>query len=268
MAGLLNPLDLDALRESFSAARPFPFVLIEQLLDPEFALEVAECYPTFQAIAEQGFHFNRVNEQKKAQITNPELFPEPVRRLNDALAAPEFLRDIEYITKTPKLLADESLVGGGMHVSGSSGRLDVHVDFNYVADRQLHRRLNLLLYLNPEWRDEWGGAVELWDRRVKLCHHSIKPLLNRCVLFATSEISFHGVEVVACPSGSVRRSFAAYYYTKEPPPEWDGRRHSTVFVARPDERLRRYLLMPAERLQRNLSGSLRSAKKVLKTWLP
>jgi Rps23 Pro-64 3,4-dihydroxylase Tpa1-like proline 4-hydroxylase len=154
-------------------------------------------------------------------------------------------------------------VGGGMHVTGPHGRLDVHVDFNVIPQRRLHRRLNILVYLNPEWRDEWGGHVELWDRDVRRCYHSLKPRLNRCVVFETSETSFHGVSAVRCPEGIERRSFAAYYYTREPPPRWDGKMHSTIFRARPDERLREFVLMPAERLQRDLQAGLRRVRRGL-----
>src|SRR6202042_3254254 len=113
------------------------------------------------------------------------------------------------------------------------GRLDVHVDFNYIADRRLHRRLNILIYLNKDWRPEWGGEIELWDPEVKVRHASLSPAFNRCVVFATSDVSYHGVTAVRCPEGRVRKSFAAYYYTREAPPHWTGEGHSTLFKARP-----------------------------------
>ncbi len=146
-----------------------------------------------------------------------------------------------------------------MHMTGPQGRLDVHVDFNVVEDKGWHRRLNILVYLNPEWQEAWGGNVELWDADVRHCHHSLAPVFNRCVLFETSEISFHGVSAVRCPPGVARQSFAAYYYTAEAPAGWDGRAHSTIFRARPDERGRGYLLLPAERVGRRLRHGLHRA---------
>jgi hypothetical protein len=122
-----------------------------------------------------------------------------------------------------------------MHMTGPGGRLDVHIDFNYVRDRKLYRRLNILIYLNERWDDSWGGQIELWDKDVSRCEVAVTPLLNRCVLFETSDISFHGVRPIASSPGRVRKSFAAYYYTHEPPPNWSGQDHSTVFKARPDE---------------------------------
>jgi len=184
-----------------------------------------------------------------------------VRRLNELLCAPSFIEDLEYITGIDNLLYDPELEGGGMHLTGPRGRLDVHIDFNYVEERRLHRRLNILIYLNEGWADEWGGAVELWDKEVQRCVYSAKPLLNRCVVFATSNISFHGVEPVTCPQTTQRMSFAAYYYTKEAPAHWDGTKHSTVFRARPYERIRGYVLMP---FQRARDQFIPSAKRVVK----
>ena len=159
-------------------------------------------YPTFEQALGQGFAFNFVNEQRKVQISDAAKFADPVRRLNDAISSPKFLADLEHVTGIPRLMADEKLGGGGMHLTGSGGRLDVHVDFNLIEERQLFRRLNILIYLNTEWKDEWGGQIELWDSDVKVCHLSSLPVLNRCLIFETSDISYHGV---SAHHGAARR---------------------------------------------------------------
>jgi hypothetical protein len=261
---LMRPLDREALRLEFAKATPFPFVKIEHLLEPAFAAEVAAAYPSFEDAASKGMTFNAVNERKKIQITDAGAFPERVARLHEALASATFLRDLSYITGIQDLLADNELVGGGMHITGPGGRLDVHVDFNYLERRDLHRRLNLLLYLNPVWEDQWGGHIQLWDKQVKTCHQNFKPVFNRCVIFETSETSFHGVTPVTGAAPCPRISFATYYYTREAPPNWSGTVHSTVFKARPDERLREYILMPAETLQRRLTNGMRRFKRGVK----
>lgn len=261
---ILRPYDREALKREFDGAVPFRHILVGELLDPDFAREAAACFPTFEQAVQQGFAFDFVNERRKVQISESEKFPEPIRKLHEALASPEFLADLEYITGIPNLVADPDLSGGGMHVTGPHGRLDVHVDFNFAEDKKLHRRLNVLVYLNPEWDDDWGGAVELWDRDVRQCHRTVMPHLGRCVLFETSEISFHGVQPLTCPEGQVRKSFAAYYYTKEPPPGWDGTCHNTIFKARPDEKWRRYVQMPAEKLRRRTRKTIRALKDAIK----
>src|SRR5262249_24353524 len=198
---------------------------------------------------------------RKVQITDAALFPEPVARLNDALASPEFLADLSYITGIPHLLADPELVGGGIHVTGPGGRLDVHVDFNYIKGRNLHRRLNLLLYLIPRGDERWGGQIHLWDKDVTACEAAFAPALNRCIIFETSDISFHGVTPVTSAAPFPRQSFATYYYTREAPRHWRGVSHSTIFKARPEEKLRGYVLMPVEVLRRRFSQSLHRIKR-------
>ena len=88
-----------------------------------------------------------------------------------------------------------------MHLTGPGGRLDVHVDFNVLEKRNLFRRLNILVYLNPTWHDEWGGQIELWDKDVKVCHLRSQPIINKCLIFETSNVSYHGVAPLKTPGG-------------------------------------------------------------------
>jgi Rps23 Pro-64 3,4-dihydroxylase Tpa1-like proline 4-hydroxylase len=261
---MLRPLALDHLREEFASAKPFPFVKIETFLEPSAADQVAAAYPPFDKALDQGSTFTNVNERKKVQITRSELFPDSIARLNEALASPKFLSELSYITGMPNLLADAELVGGGMHITGPGGRLDVHIDFNYIEERQLHRRLNLLLYLNRSWSNEWGGDIQLWDRDVKNCEASFTPSFNRCVIFETNEISYHGVVPVSPDASAPRQSFATYYYTREAPAHWTGVSHSTVFRARPDEKAKAMILMPAESAKRKLQSGIKFLKDGVK----
>ena len=64
-----------------------------------------------------------------------------------------------------------------------------------------------------------------------------------------------------------RKSFAAYYYTTEAPTNWTGVVPNTKFAARPDEFVRGYLLMPAQRLQDTLRRGLGWAKRGVKRTL-
>jgi len=252
----VRALPLAARHDTFVNAAPFPHVVLENFIDLETCRTIAAEYPTFENARALGFEFNAVNERKKIQITDQKTFPPAVKALSDFLASPAFLRDLSALTGIPNLLAVEALFGGGMHMTGPHGRLDVHVDFNR-GQHGLYRRLNLLLYLNPEWDDAWGGQIELWDPQVKHCAVSLTPALGRCLIFETSQISFHGVAPLKCPPDYARRSFAAYYYTAEPPPIGaDTVMHGTLFRARPDETLRRYVLMPAETVARAVTDGV------------
>ncbi|SRR6266851_2698528 len=261
---MLQPFDRDELKAAFASAKPFPYIKIDNFLAPEAAEEIAASYPAFESAVKQGRIFTTVNERKKLQITNPALFPKPVARLNQLLASPKFLDDLSFITGVPNLLADEQLVGGGIHMTGPGGRLDVHVDFNFIEDRRLHRRLNLLLYLNSHWEENWGGQFQLWDKDVKHRAATFDPIVNRCVIFETSEISYHGVVPVSPVAPTPRKSFAAYYYTREAPSHWTGLTHGTIFKARPEEKVKGTFLMPAEAAKSKVDARIRKLKDRIK----
>jgi 2OG-Fe(II) oxygenase superfamily len=261
---IINPIDRDWLRAEVRRSKPVPNFKIDNFLDQEFATRVLAAFPSFDEATKVGRSFAAVNEYRKVQVTDPELFAEPVAQLNAALAAPEFVDLLSYVFDLPNLLPDDELVGGGIHQTGPRGFLDVHIDFNYIEERQLHRRLNILIYFNQDWKEEWGGNIELWDEHVEVCHHSFLPIFNRCVVFTTNEASYHGVTAVKCPPDQTRKSFAAYYYTREAPAGWDGKNHTTIFKARPNEVVKGRLLMPLESAKRNVVEAFRGLKTKLK----
>ena len=254
---LLNAIDVAAAAQSFRNAEGTPHLCIDEFLRPEFARRVAAAYPAYQEAGTQGKSYSVLHESGKVQLTDASRFPQPVAELNAALGSREFLETMVEIAGIEDLVADPELRGGGMHLMGSGARLDVHVDFNRFKQRGLHRRLNILVFLNPDWRPEWEGRFELWDAEVKHRIAAYTPVFNRCVFFATSEKSFHGVTRVSCPPGQSRRSFAAYYYTEAAPTDWAGR-HSTIFRHRPGEEWRAIL-----RLRELTSAALRSGARWL-----
>jgi Rps23 Pro-64 3,4-dihydroxylase Tpa1-like proline 4-hydroxylase len=263
---MIRPLDRERLRQEFNSAQPFRFFVVDNFLDDGVAQRVFDSYPSFDEALKAGRQFKAVNELRKVQITERTKFSPIVDELGQAIQSPQFLADLSYITGINNLLGDNEFEGGGMHLTGPGGRLDVHVDFNYIEGRKMHRRLNLLLYLNPVWEDAWGGHIELWDRDVKNRAHRYLPVANRCLIFETSNISFHGVAPIT-EQGAVRRSFAAYFYTKEAPPHWQGVPHSTIFKARPDERFRGYVLMPLEKVRSFAHQRIRGTAKKVKDWV-
>ncbi|MBD2750174.1 2OG-Fe(II) oxygenase [Microvirga sp. BT688] len=242
---LINVIDRDDLRKKFLGGVPVPWFKIDNFLRQDFAEQCAAAFPTFDKVKSLGVTHTNLNEKGKFQITDSELFPKPLKDLEEVLNGREFLELLEYVTDIPRLLPDRELAGGGLHATGARGHLDVHLDFNAIPERQLYRRLNILIYLNPEWKEQWGGEFELWDEDVKVCHQKFLPTFNRCVVFETNEVSFHGVRAVKCPDGQARKSFAAYYYTKEAPAHYPGYAHSTIFKARPDEKVKG-IMMPVD----------------------
>jgi hypothetical protein len=146
---------------------------------------------------------------------------------------------LEKITGVQNLIADGKILGGGLHQIQPGGRLNIHVDYSHHPETQLNRRLNLLIYLNRNWREEYGGHFELWDREIKNCVRRVLPSYNRCVIFATSSFSYHGhPEPLTCPPDRSRKSLALYYYSLGRPEEGgEAIEHNTLFYQRPGERL-------------------------------
>lgn len=261
MLELINPIDHEELRKKMASIEPFPHFCIDNFLNEDFAEEVYQSFPSFQEAQKLGREFSAVNEKRKIQITDSNKFPPAIKKLSDLLASDDYVAMWAEITGIPNLLADSDLIGGGIHETNSGGHLDVHVDFNYVEDKQLHRRLNILIYFNKDWREEYGGYLDIWDKDVKKRYGYFEPKFNRACGFVTSEISFHGVTPLTCPPGITRKSFATYYYTKEAPVDWTGEKHSTIFKPRPDEFIKGKVLMPYEKISRFVVSELRKAKR-------
>jgi hypothetical protein len=131
------------------------------------------------------------------------------------------------------------MFGGGTHENVNGSELTPHIDFNFDTRGKLHRRLNLLLYLNKEWDERWGGSIELHSDPRSPQSNEVKsflPLFNRCVIFETNEHSWHGFPQVHLPEDKrhlSRKSFSIYLYTRERPAEDTAPPHTTVYVPRP-----------------------------------
>lgn len=262
---LLNmpPERIAQWKHDTETAPGFPHFCIDNFLNEAFAREVASAYPSFEQASQQGRVFNKHYEKRKVQVTDSARFPAPVARLNHLLASNEFRACLSDVTGITDLLYDDRLGGGGMHLTQSGGRLDVHVDFNFIEDRGWYRRLNLLLYLNEEWKSEWGGALELWNADVSERIATFEPVFNRLCGFVTSEISYHGVTPITAPAGTTRKSFANYYYTTALGEGISSEHHSTIFKPRPDEAMRERLGKPVNDLKWKLNNYLDRARNKL-----
>lgn len=159
-------------------------------------------------------------------------------KLDDWIQSQEFLQALSMLTGIPNLLYDPHYFGGGTHENRQGQDLDVHVDFNRHPETNSHRRLNLIVYLNPEWKADWGGCLELHSnpRDVNNKIKTIEPLFNRAVLFETTEWSWHGFTRIQLPlekNTLSRKSIALYFYTKDRPSVELAETHSTIYVDRP-----------------------------------
>ena len=231
----INPLDIEHCASSFNEAKPFRFIVVDDFLNAEFCKEVCRAYPDYRKAQKIGQkEFKKSDEYRKIQVTDSKSFPDPVNTLAEELVSGIFCKTLSEITGIHSLKADRKFRGAGMHLMQSGSWLSPHVDFNHL-DETLYRRLNVILYLNENWEEEWGGALEIWDPEMKNCVHVVPPLFNRAVIFNTAPRSFHGVLPVECPSDRSRNTFASFYYTDVPPADWEGKFHGTIWGTRPGE---------------------------------
>lgn len=165
---------------------------------------------------ERWIHFSHYNEDKRA-LTDSTKMPIKISELISYLSSPGFIDVLQKLTGIKNLIADPSLQGGGIHQTKTGGFLNIHADFTvHPLNRRWRRRVNLLIYLTPNWHESYEGHLELWSKDMKRCVHRISPILNRCVIFNTDEDSYHGVPTpLNCPQNITRNSVALYYYTDE-----------------------------------------------------
>lgn len=227
----------DALGARFGSAHPFPHLVLEDFLRPELLRRLQAEFPPFDPERARN-EYGEVGGKAVHEALG-ELGP-AYAELDRLLRDPAFLALLSRLTGIPDLLHDPEYLGGGTHENRHGQELDMHVDFNYHPSARWHRRLNLILFLNDTWASAWGGALDLqrdpWAPEDPVAVR-IAPLANRCVIFETSERSWHGFERIELPEGLrdrvSRRSVAVYYYTRLRPRSETSPEHATVYVPRP-----------------------------------
>ncbi|WP_238705113.1 NAD-dependent epimerase/dehydratase family protein [Parasedimentitalea marina] len=172
-------------------------------------------------------------EQKRG-VPDLSLMSETQQQFFDQILGPEFIAFLEQLTGISPLYPDPDLVGGGLHEIYTGGFLNTHADFNFHPKTGKHRCLNLILYLNADWQEDWHGQLELWSENLDGEPVRVAPTLNTAALFRTTETSWHGhPKPLACPEHVSRRSLAVYYYTDWP--EGLEQRAKTTYVLTPDQ---------------------------------
>ena len=224
----------DGYRRDFQRATPFPHLVIDNFLPVDLAEALVQTFPGPDSPV--WTKLPTEDQRRKLATRDEGLIPPLQRYVLLTLNSGSFLSFFEQATGIDALVADTKLVGGGLHQITRGGRLSVHIDYSHHPQTRLFRRLNALLYLNPDWREDYGGHLELWNATITKCEARILPVFNRLALFATSEISYHGhPDPIAAPEGLPRRSLSLYYFTKEPPAEKEGVEHNTLFKSRPGD---------------------------------
>ncbi|QWT19957.1 2OG-Fe(II) oxygenase [Bacillus sp. NP157] len=224
----------DDLATRFAMAQPFRHLVIDDFLDRVFVDALLAEFPAF----ERGNYIGDDGRPggKSTVDAMPGLGP-AYRRLDEIIQTPAFLAWIGRVTGIDDLLYDPFYLGGGTHENRDKQPLSAHIDFNFHPSERWHRRLNLIVYLNHAWEDSWGGLLELFRDPYADPEPMVRvaPHFNRCVIFETTENSWHGFNPIAIPpehEGTTRKSVALYFYTKERDAAETAGRHTTHYVNR------------------------------------
>lgn len=211
---LVNPDRLAKIAEArkgdFARAEPFPHIVLDDFLPP---LVAEGLLSDFHEKRDGWKHYHHYNERKSA-VTELDEMPPHTRTVMQDLLSQQMINFVAELTGITGLISDPDLEGAGMHRVEPGGHLNIHTDFlTHTKKRSWRREINLLIYLNKDWEDDWNGNLELWDAEMKSCVHSVPPAFNRCVIFNTIPGSYHGhPHKLACPPGENRKHILLYYY--------------------------------------------------------
>jgi Rps23 Pro-64 3,4-dihydroxylase Tpa1-like proline 4-hydroxylase len=222
------------LADDYASAKPYPYIVIDDFLPASLADGILANFPV-GLMQGDVLHMGGYGGQNKRQVS-PNDCNEYVRNLFSFFNSAPFIQFLEGLTGIEGLIPDPYFNGGGFHEIRRGGKLGVHADFRINEQLHLSRRLNVLIYLNKGWDDDFGGKFEIWSKDALNMERAISPLFNRCVVFNTDGNSYHGhPEALNSPDNVTRKSIALYYYTASKAIYTEVNSHGTMYVARPGD---------------------------------
>lgn len=230
--------EIEKMSASFKHNNPCPHVTITNFLAPEFCEQLISDFPDCDADVLERFRANNMRGGKSKKQNLREL-SDSFLAFDELIKSKEFLEILSKITGIQNLIYDPDYYGGGTHESLHGERLLPHIDYNYHPKTGYYRRLNLLIFLNPEWQQQWGGELELHSDPLDPDNDQVVSCpvsKNNCTILETTSSSWHGFPVIELPADKrhlSRRSIAVYYYTENPPSSDTNLNRSTVYVSEP-----------------------------------
>ena len=219
----------EQLVEQYCNAQPFPHLILDDLLPEEQALALEQACRQAPTPVDSSNGFTQAG---KATLSDWSVMDDPLQSICALFQTGRFIDWLEAITGLQGLIADPHLEGGGLHRTARGGYLKMHTDFNWHSRLRLHRRLNVLYYLNHGYQKAWGGELLLSRSPAAQSPQqltAIEPCFNRLVLFNTNDTTFHGHPIPHhFPADFPRTSLAFYYYTASARPLQEHRRLRTT----------------------------------------
>lgn len=224
-------------REALTAAFKKPGVaafVVDDLLPESLARQVFAAFPPVNQMMRK--HSLRESKYVAAQLDRHDRLLEEI---TFAFQDPRVMQAIEEITGITQLLPDPRLYAGGISTMVSGSYLNPHIDNSHDGKQKHYRVLNSLYYVTPDWREEYGGNLQLWDDGPRGTPRTIWSRFNRLVLMATNRTSWHSVSPVVHDG---RRCCVSNYFFREKSLEQTDYFHATFFRGWPHQRARDLLL--------------------------
>jgi Rps23 Pro-64 3,4-dihydroxylase Tpa1-like proline 4-hydroxylase len=252
------------LSQSFKDALPFPHLVIDNFLEKEYAAKVNDEFP---APDDSWYYYCNPIEVKyvKDKINT---LSKSVKDFFYLMSLEKTIKIWSEITGIKGLEVDPYLHGAGIHSHTKDGRLSIHLDYERHPLTGKKRMLNVILYINVNWNEDWNGHTELWDKDMTKCEKRVYPVFNRAAVFQTNDLSWHGLpEILECPEGTFRKSLAYYYVADFEDNAGLPSRTKATFVKRPsdpkDSRMQQLLdIRPLRRIEP------KDMEEIWPTWTP
>lgn len=209
--------NLEQLTQNFADASPFSYVIIDNFADENKLHQILNTFPN---PGQENLNKSRdyIFAKNKYEKANFKEVSTECNEIYQDFVSERFQTIISKITNQDVFI-DREFHGGGIHQGGEGSFLDMHVDFNYhPLHHNWFRNLNILLYLNPGWKQEYGGQLKLKHTQTGESAE-IEPLFNRCVIMFTRDYTLHGYDRISFPPGQFRRSIATYAYNIDHNPQ-------------------------------------------------
>ncbi len=249
---LFSDAMIQKYKNQFSNGQPYKHLVIDNFLVENMADSL---YNNFPKITELRKHYKGLNENK-SEGSSFDKYGNSFLKVLESIKSKQFINWLEQVTSINELSLPDDHRGAGVHQGKNGSFLDIHVDFSVHPVLNLHRRLNLLIFLNKGWKKEWGGLLELWNEDVSVCHQEIIPAYNRAVIFETTDTSYHGYDTITVPEGVTRKSIYSYYYS---PLGKNVKYHDTIFKPRPtDSALKKTQTNTKELIKNTIKKTMRA----------
>lgn len=235
------------------------YAVIDDLLPDEIAQDIAAAFPRDDT------HFSLRNSfrERKRTSTRFDDLPAILKEITFAFQMPDVSGPIAHATGIHGMAGDPTLYAGGLSIMRKGDFLNPHIDNSHEATRTRYRRVNLLYYVSPDWPEDAGGNLELWDAGVSR-PVTIPSRFNRLVLMETGPATWHSVSEVAIDRP---RLCVSNYYFSAASPTGAEYRHVTSFTGRPEQSVRR-LVGPLDNAARQFARSVGARRNSDKGFVP